>query len=376
MKNMIYKIFPVIFLSINNFLFAQYRLEKTTEFQINSLSSINIVDYDPINKHYLAFKNQSKGHVVQLIDEKGRVLHNKNLEGQGPGEFNSSMNFLGFSDREDIWVITPNKIIKYDKKLNFKESEKFVIDNPFYTYGGTTSLVFFYKDNVKDKMVFATYPSGIARFMKATSLEKHHLIELHELRTQKTYHLAPIAERPIYKHLDNSINSMYKPIFAQDKKNNRLYVTATLDNEITAIDLKSGNTLSNIKINHGDFGSFRKFPISDKSLPSYPPYTLASINSKIFYLDNGLLVLDYVREIPYGVFEKKRADEIHYHHFNDPDFHRIIIFDQKKQLSGDLEIPYGQIQIAMPNNSLLIKLINPDKEEDFIRYGIFQVVKE
>lgn len=355
---------------------AQYKISKTSEFSINSLNSVEIVDYDPIKKHYLAYENRSKGFVVLLLDEKGRILVKKDLNGQGPRQFTTAMNFLGFSNTGDVWVITPNKVISFDRKLNFKESTNFVIDNPFFVYCSTTSPIFYYKDDLKNNLVFATYPSGTSRFMRAKSLEKQHLIEFHDLKSKATFHLAPVVQRPIYKNFDNTINTMYKPIFTQDKKSNRLFVTASLDNEITVIDLLSGKTISNIKINHGDFGSFKKLPISDKTLPSYPPYTLASVNLNILHLDGGLVLLDYVREIPYGIFEKKNEEDKYYHHFSDPDYHRIILFDENKQLSEDMKIPYGQIKIAMPNNSILIKLINPDEEEDFIRYGVYQVANE
>ncbi|MCH7412836.1 hypothetical protein MM213_05010 [Belliella sp. R4-6] len=354
---------------------AQYKFEKNREFQIKSLNSVEIVDYDPVKQQFLAYEKGGGEFVVVLLDDKGRILQKKDLNGQGPGQFSSAMNFLGFSDTEDIRVITPNQMISYDRKLNFKESKKFVIDNPFFVFGGSKAPVFYYKNGQKDNLVFTTYPSGTSRFMREKSLEKHHLIEMHELNSKKTFHLVPIAHRPIFKHLDNTINSMYKPIFTQDKKSNQLYVTASLDNEITVFDLQSGKTISNIKINHGDFGSFKKFPISDKDLPSYPPYTLASMNLNVYHLDGGLVLLDYVKEIPYGTFEKKKKEDAQYHHFQDPDYHRVILFDERKQLSNDMKIPYGQIKIAMPNNSILIKLLNPDEEEDFVRYGVYQVSK-
>lgn len=365
----------MMILFISHFSFAQYQLQKTSEFKINSLNSVEIVDYDPINKHYLGYEIESKGFIVLLLDNNGKVLHKKNLMGQGPGQFNSAMNFLGFSDQQDIWVITPNQVISYDQNLNLKENIKTEIPNPFFVFRGTKAPAFYYKNGDLKNLNFVTYPSGIPRFMRSKSLENHHLIEIYDFKSKEIYHLAAIAKRPIFKHLDNTVSSMYKPIFTQGKQNNRLIVTASLDNEITVIDMETAETISQIKINHDDFGSFKKFPISDKTLPSYEQYTLASENLNILYLDGGFIVLDYVREIPYGTFEKKKKEDQFYHHFNDPDYHRIIIFDEEKQLSKDLQIPYGQVKIAMPNNSVLIKLINPDEEEDFVSYGVYQVSK-
>lgn len=365
----------MVILFISHFSLAQYQLKKTNEFKINSLNSVEIVDYDPVNKRYLGYENESKGFVVMVLDEKGRILQKKNLMGQGPGQFNSAMNSLGYSDKKDIWVITPNQLLTFDKNLNFKSAVKYVNINAFFTYRIAESPIFFYKDKFKNELVFGTYPSNTARFTSVKDLGTQHLLELHDLSENHNYFLAPIKNRPISKDLDNSINSLYRPVFTQDKEKNKLYITASLDNEITIIDLLTGNSISKININHGDFGSFKKLPITDKTLPSYPPHTLASLNLKIIKLDGGLIILNYVREIPYGTFEKKITEDQFYHHFKDPDYHRIIIFDEEKQLSKDLQIPYGQVKIAMPNNSILIKLINPEEEEDFVRYGIYQVSK-
>lgn len=375
MKSLIISFLAVTLLFCSNPSFAQYKLRKTSEFKINSLNSVEIVDYDPINKQYLGYEIESKGFIVLLLDNNGKILHKKNLMGQGPGQFNSAMNFLGFSDQQDIWIITPNQLITYDRNFIFKSIIKYVNNNAFFTYRIAESPIFFYKDNSKNELVFGTYPSNTARFTSVKDLGTQHLLELHDLSENQNYFLAPIKNRPISKDLDNSINSLYRPVFTQDKEKNKLYITASLDNEITIIDLLTGNSISKININHGDFGSFKKLPITNKTLPSYPPHTLASLNLKIIKLDGGLIILNYVKEIPYGTFEKKITEDPFYHHFKDPDYHRIIIFDEEKQLSKDLQIPYGQVKIAMPNNSILIKLINPEEEEDFVRYGVYQVSK-
>jgi hypothetical protein len=57
----------VLFLITLNNLFAQFKLEKVKEFRINSLNSINIVDYDPKQKRYLGFE-KAKGYVVIILD--------------------------------------------------------------------------------------------------------------------------------------------------------------------------------------------------------------------------------------------------------------------------------------------------------------------
>ncbi|MFN3802886.1 hypothetical protein [Belliella pelovolcani] len=359
----------------NTYAFAQFKLQKTSEFSIKSLNSVEIVDYDPIKKQYIAFEKGEKDFVVLLLDEKGDILKRKELQGQGPGEINTAMNFLGFGEGGNIWVITTHQLLIYDRNLELKESKKFALRNPFLTFFNSPAPVYFYKGNGKENLVFATYPSRTARFMSVKSFDNQSLIELFDMKSGKEYYLAPISERPIYKHLDISIKAMYKPLFTMNKKKDQLLVTSTFDDEITVIDLQTSKTISKIKINHGDFGSFKKFPISRENLSSSGINSLTSQNSTLLHLDGGMIVLDYFKEIPKNTFEAKIKEDKYYRHSFDPNYHRIIIFDEEKQLSKDLEIPHGQIKIAMPNNSILVKLINPDEEEDFVRYGVYQITK-
>lgn len=364
----------VLFLITLNNLFAQFKLEKVKEFRINSLNSINIVDYDPKQKRYLGFE-KAKGYVVIILDEEGKILQRKNLEGQGPGQFRTAMNCLGFSDENGIWVLTPNQVLYYDYDLNFQKEKRIHPKSMFYVDGLTEPISYFYRKASDNSLQFIPYPSRTKLFVRPQDFKNENLIEIYDSKLEKSYHLAPVEDRPVSSKLDKSLNAIYNPVFSLDRGNEKLFVTASLDNEITVIDVQSGKILSKVKINHGEFNSMKLASISTKSLPSYVQYTLTSLNRKLLHLDNGLLVLNYVREIPYGTFEQKIGEDKTYHHFRDPDYHRLIIFDQEKQLSEDLQIPYGEIKISLPGNSILIKLLNPEEEEDFIRYGIFKLVR-
>jgi WD40 repeat protein len=364
----------VLFFITLNISHAQYKLEKVKEFQINSLNSIDIVDYDPKQKRYLGVE-KTKGFVVIILDEKGNILQRKNLEGQGPGQFRTAINCLGYSDENGIWILTPNQVLYFNYELNFHKERKIHPKNMFYVDGLTEPISYFYRKTTGNSLAFIPYPSSTSLFVRPQDFRNENLIEIYDSKLEKSYYLAPVADRPLSQKLDKSLNAIYKPIFSLDRKNDKLFVTASLDNEITVIDVQSGKTLSKIKINHDEFKSIKMPSLSAKTLSSYNQYTLTSLNRKLLHLDNGLLVLNYVREIPYGTFEQKIGEDKTYHHFRDPDYHRLIIFDQEKQLSEDLQIPYGEIKISLPGNSILIKLLNPEEEEDFIRYGIFELVR-
>src|SRR5690606_36138229 len=182
---------------------------------------------------------------------------------------------------------------------------------------------------------------------------------------------------PLYKKLDKSVGVLYFPVYTADRHQSRLYATTSLDNEITVVDLNTNKTLSRIPINHGEFGGLKSNLISSERLPSYKHITLAGRNHKMYILDNGLIALEYIREIPFGTYEKRIADDPNYHHFQDPNYHRLILFDGKKQISTDLLVPPNvKIKTTLPGARFLVKIENPEVEEDFIRYGIFGLIRQ
>lgn len=357
------------------FIQAQVKLEKVNEFRIASFETFDIVDYDPEKKNYLAYAPRVSGFEVVVIDEKGRVLSKKNLQGQGPEQFNSALNFLGFSGSENILVITPNELINYDNQLNYKGRKKLLVEDIFVTSRLTSAPIFYYPEDTQGKQVYAVAPSLTSVFMTVSSLENQFLVKFFDPDSNKQISFLPLKDRSIYGKLDKSVYPMYAPIVTIDRNKKTLYATATLDGEISVMDIPSGKVISTIKINHGKFGSFNKFPVSDRSLSSYSQYTLASMNQKLVSIEDGIFVLDYVREIEKEVFERNYQEDPKYHHFQDPKYHRMIFFDEKIQLSNDIPMPKnGKLMISLPGNRLLFKIVDPEVELDFIRYEVYKVV--
>jgi hypothetical protein len=149
-----------------------------------------------------------------------------------------------------------------------------------------------------------------------------------------------------------------------------------LDNEILVYNLNTHQLESRLKINHGEFKVLKLNQISLTDLQSVDRISLGAKNHQLFLLGEGLVILDYVKEIPEGIYEQKKKVNSQYHHYNDPAYHRLILFDQSKQISGDIPLPEnGHLMLSMPGNKLLFKIIDPEVEEDFIRYEIHQLVK-
>ena len=356
---------------------AQYKLEKISEFKINSLSPVELVDFHPKEGVYLGYTNKlSKGLEITIVKENGEIVISKGMKGDGPNQYSSTANCLGFSDQGDIWLLTPHELMLYDKSLTLKEKTRYKSNNQIYIYGAAIPFYYFYKNENRSELLFISTPSGSSKYAGVSNFKNTNLIEIYNKKTNKSYEISPVSERPQYEYLDESISGIYYPIYTVNKNESILYITTSLDDEITAINLNNNQIVSKIRVNHGEFKILENNNITINSLGSYQNITLAAFNHNMFHFDDGLIALEYIREIPYGTYEKKIADNPRYHHFKDPDYHRLILFQNDKQLTNDLAIPYGKIAMSLPDNKLLVKLENPEIEEDFIRYGIFKVKKE
>jgi hypothetical protein len=245
-----------------------------------------------------------------------------------------------------------------------------------HIYGRMEFFAYFYQNQSQSSLSFITTPSG-TNSTRPDRENSSDLIEIYEVEKEGLYKMAPALDRSMNRKFDKStINNLHSIIYKIDTKKKKLFLTTNVDNEITVYDLVTKKLESRININHGEFNILNKSLISDDDFPSYGRFALGPKNHKLFLLDEGMFVLDYIREIPYGTYEKKIADDRTYHHFQDPAYHRLILFDGTKQVSGDIPLPTnGKVTMALPGNRLLVQLINPDVEEDFIRYGIYKIVE-
>jgi WD40 repeat protein len=370
--------FLIITIIIPIFGYSQFQFNKIKEFQINSLYKVGIVDYFDSKNLYLAYINKlSKGTEIALINGKGEIILSKNLQGDGPEKFTTSMNSLGFSRGGDIWVLTTFELLLYDQNLKLKERIKFEPNTQVYIANRTYPFQYFYKNNNPSNFHFFLNPSGVHNFLGFRQFKNKYLVNLYDSHSKSNYSLAPIIKREIGQKLNENMSDVYFPIYTVDKNESpQLYLTSSFDSEITVFDLNNGAEIKNIKIKHGAFDFLKGTNLDISNLPSRENITLGAKNHNIFKLDNELIILEYIQEIPYGTYEQKIAEDPTYHHFQDPNYHRLILFEGNTQVSGDIKLPVnGKLMTALPDNRLLFQLIDPDIEEDFIRFGIYELVK-
>jgi len=357
--------------------YSQYKLNKIEELKINSLLNVDIIDYSPKSKLYLGFMNSPEGDRVVLINVKGEIVANKNLKGQGPNQYISNLNCMAFSEDGDIWLQTTKELLLYDQSLVVKKRIPYPSTVQLQIFGRKEAFPYFYQKDFKSGFSFITNPSGTNSYIP-NSKSNGDLIEVYDSGEGKLYKMAPISERLISRKLSSYLaTSIYFLVYNIDRTNHKLFLTTRLDDEITIYNLRTRNLESRIKINHGDFKVLGLNNISEKDLSSDGRVSLGARNHKLFSLSGDLIILDYITEIPYGIYEKKKANDPTYHHFQDADYHRLILFDGGRQVSGDIQMPKnGNLMLSLPENRLLFKIVDPNTEEDFIRFGVFKLVKE
>lgn len=73
---------------------ATYELVKADSLIVDKLEILQITDYNPETKTYLAYSAINKA--CMELDENGKILNEVDLRGEGPGHFGQGMSAMGY----------------------------------------------------------------------------------------------------------------------------------------------------------------------------------------------------------------------------------------------------------------------------------------
>lgn len=355
--------------------FGSYHLEKEKEFLIHSLSSVELLDYYPEDRLYLGYTITHSGKEICLVNEDGEILLSRNLQGEGPEQYPSNLSCLGFSENGDIWAMTSMQVLRYDQNLKLLERFFYESKTTITLYSLLKKFSYFRKDTNRAEITFPVVPSGVGKY-EPGNYNKANLLEFYDQRQSYSKEIAPVSERRVTEEFYRITEGFYAPVYVLDAENAKLFMTATFDNEITVYDLNADSVAGSLDIHYEDPNAVEPpKPIGSHTLSSTAEdWLISPMNKSIHKLDDGLIVLEYlVKTLINPNPRNGLLNEIH------PDIYRnrLILFDQTRQLSRDLTIPeQGIIMTSLPGNRLLIKVVNPELEEDFTRYAIFMIIRE
>ncbi|WP_075349105.1 hypothetical protein [Algoriphagus marinus] len=350
---------------------AQVSLKKVSEFKIDSFYEVGILDYYEKDQVYLGYtKSKDAGVEISLFNSKGTKIISKNLYGEGPNEHVSLLSGLAFSKDGNIWGKTDIEILLYDRNLKLIKKTRFL---PL-----STSTIYFPKKlamlkNASGENIVITTISNVFSFVFAKDFGSLNFIEGINLKSEKSLGLISARSLPIFSKTDINMKNMVAAIYTLSPDGRSFYLTSSFNDQITVFDSQNLVEKGKFDIEHESFDALGRSKLSISNLQRLNNIILSGRNYALHAWDNGFMAVEYLQDIPSSSLEKKLTEDKYYSVSRDPAYHRLILFKDSKQISGDIPIPYGEIQMALPGNRLLIRLINPDEEEDFMRFGIFEL---
>ncbi|GMQ27320.1 hypothetical protein Aoki45_40030 [Algoriphagus sp. oki45] len=359
-----------------NQMMSSFDLIKEKEFLIHSITSVELLDYFPKEKLYLGYSNTNRGKEILLVDENGKVIISENMQGEGPEQHSSSFSSIGFSDEGNIWVMTSVEVLLYDRNLKLIDRFKYQPIDILYLYSLAKKFSYFNLDSFQNQITFATIPSGTSRFnpLSGNNFDQLMLFELYDRKSSTLRQFSPLSERQVTKEFLGLVGGFYSPVYDVNSKSSKLILTSSFDNQITIHDLSEGMAFIRIPILYEDPNSL-PFPnkLKPEDLFQTPEgWLLSPKNQSIHQLDDDLFVLEYLSGVTINPF-KKNQPEID----ENPTQNRLILFNYNDQLSKDILIPErGVLMTTLPGNRLLVKSVDPKREDDFTRYLVYRIEED
>ena len=377
MKNLLVKTvlsLSAIFLSLT-LLAQEYTFKKVREIRVESLAEVGIRDYDPKRDLFVGFiDKRSDGIELAVFDANGKILASQKREGEGPEDYQSSALAMGFSPEGDVFVQTSLELVKYDTQFKRISKVKFEPKTTVVVYSGPRS-----------KFVPLTRGNDVSFIVNGSNLnsrgfndtpKKMDMIDYYDAGSQIIKSVIPLSSRKVFEGIEDEVFPVnINPIFSIDSRNSNLYFTTSIDNEITVYNPINWNVIQRIPVKHEFFKALDDIPLREANLGPMDKPPLFSRNQEILKFDSDLLGLIYVKEISEAANELRKTNGETFWMF-DPEFQRIILFKNGVQLPGELAIPSGLIQMTLPNNRVLVKVVNEEEELDYYPFEIWELVEK
>ncbi|MCE7053405.1 hypothetical protein LZF95_01865 [Algoriphagus sp. AGSA1] len=378
MKNLLIKtVLAVCAIFLSYSISAQdYKFKKVREFRVESLAEVGIRDYDPKKDVFVGFiDKRSEGVELAIFDANGEILASKKRQGEGPDDYQSSALAIGFSQEGDVFVQTSLELVKYDLEFNR-------ISKVYYEPKVTTVIY----SGPRSKFVPLTRGKDVSFIVNGTNLSNMvmndvppreiNMIDYYDAASKTIHSVIPLSSRKVFEGIEDKVfPASINPIFTIDSQNSNLYFTSTIDSEITVYNPINWNIIQRIPVKHEFFKALDDIPLRESNLGLSNKSPLYSRNQELLKFDSDLLGLVYVKEISEAANELRKSEEKPFWMF-DPEFHRIILFKDGVQLPGELTIPTGLIEMTLPNNRVLVKVVNEEEELDYYPFEIWELTEK
>ena len=353
-----------------------YSLVKVDSFQVNNLTRIGIRDYSPKEKIYLGYSSNEDD--ILEISESGEILKRTHKKGDGPGNY-GNMNPVGlsFGPNDERIVELPFQVIAYDRDYEILNSHRIMSPLPIRTNSpiGTTP---YYQRN--DSTLLLVGPTNYlsASYLILNKEGKDTLQNFYQLNLQSgaVKSIIPYEETSVYKLTEDIYPGVMGKSFSIDHDKKELAIIQELDNKILIYSLPELTLKTSIPISYSEFLSYGPVPIGTAfdDPRALNIGRLSARNQNLFKIGKDHLLLSYFTGVTGAEFENRNSEDKPYSAIQDVSEKRILIFKNKKQTGIELPGIKGIMITPLPDNKLLVQEPeNPDLEEEFTKFSIYQL---
>ena len=355
-----------------------YELVKVDSFQVDNLTRINLLDYSSEEKIFLGYSTNEDD--ILEISETGEILKRAHRKGQGPNLYgNWNPIGLGFGPNGQRIVELPFAVFSYDK--NYEVVQQFRIMSPLPIRTNTPFGKPPYYQS-KDTTFLLVGPSNYftATYLIHNQEGKDTLQNFYQLNMQtgSVKSVVPYNENSIYNSTEKIFPELMAKSFFVDHESNELAVVQNLDPEILIYDLPGLTLNRSLPISYSEFITYPPLPIgtSFSDERSIALNRLSARNQRIFNFGDQTYLLQYFTGITQAEYDSRNTQEAPYNGQSDEKEQRLLIFKDGKQISQELSGINGSLKFTLPNKKILVQEPeNPDLEEEFTRFSIYQLQK-
>lgn len=353
-----------------------YSLVKVDSFQVDNFTRVVIRDYSPEEKKFLGYST-SQDDILE-ISEKGEILKRVNKKGDGPESY-GNWNPVGMGFGPDSLRILefPFEVIVYDQNYEQKYRHRYLSPLPIRANMPLGSPPHYVKG---DSTFLLIGPSNYlsANYLTRTKEGKDTLQNFYQMHLESgtVKSIIPYEASSIYSSTDLVYFERMGKTFFIDQQENELYLLHDVENKIRVYGLEDLKLKKEIPLSHSELQEYSPLPIETEFSDSRVALLKnnSGKNMNMIPLDSGTVLVRYFTGLTEAEFDSRNSEEEPYAPLSDPAEQRFLILNDGVQLEGELDGISGSIVMSLPGNRILVQEPeNPDQEEEFTRFSIYEL---
>lgn len=354
-----------------------YELVKVDSLIIDELEILQITDYNPNTKKFLALGIQTKN--TMEIDFEGKVTNKVDLTGEGPGHFGNGLTELGYWQDGKI-IYGPNVYFTYDKDWNYKGK---ILDNAggiFLPLGFISGAPIVFSKDQSPIVVKSTSHSqmGIRELPNDYFLTAP-LIELASGSSLEIEGLLKFPENSVYKS-QTTYYSSNEALLSAD--GNKLYLALPLEPKLYVYDMENDFLLlESIDLDLPRFRKPQGIPFEDQHKNGKSGFGKSNRLNVVYEITNSLIrnisvkgdivIVDYKT----GLRKKTNASTMQEAWAKTKTGSKLLtVFFKRGEKILEVEERFTKI-VRISETKFLAHYVNREEELDYNKFYVYELKK-